>query len=197
MKKVLAVMLWMVLLCSLAACAVKVVSPQETDSAPKTQTQQPSDIPPAQETPSDTPADSAQTSLEDEAKQPEPEPIDYTVFCGNYSDTETVEGPCYTVSILSVDPNSGAIEFTISYIGTHSSPIYSTEPIHASVLEDGTVQFEWTDSWKNQGNGTLMLNSEDESTVQLKMTVTEEAEVNRATLSTHGQVKTLTRRQAQ
>lgn len=197
MKKVLAVMLWIVLLCSLAACAVKVVSPQETDSAPKTQTDQPSDAPPAQETPSDTPADSAQSSPEDEAKQPESEPIDYTVFCGNYSDTETVEGPCYTVSILSVDQNSKEMELTISYVGVRSSPVYSTQTIRAAISEDHTVEFEWTDSWKNHGTGTLILDPEDASTVQLKMTVTEEAEVNRATLSTHGQVKTLTRRQAQ
>ena len=129
-----------------------------------------------------------------ESQQPSASAIDYTAFCGNYSDTDTVEGPCYTVSILHVDNETKAIEISISYVGINSSPLYVTEPIHASIASDHTVQFEWTDSWQNQGIGTLVLNPDDPSMVQLTMTVTKEAEVNRATLSTHDQYKTLLRR---
>ncbi len=129
-----------------------------------------------------------------EIEPPTAEPVDYSIFCGHYSDTKTVEGPCYTVSILSVDNDAGKIEIQISYVGLHSSPLYTTESIYASIADDHTVQFEWTDSWMNQGNGTLVLNPEDPSTVQLMMTVIKEAEINRATLSTHGQQKTFTRR---
>ena len=129
-----------------------------------------------------------------ESQQPSASAIDYTAFCGNYSDTDTVEGPCYTVSILHADNETKAIEISISYVGIKSSPLYVTEPIHASIASDHTVQFEWTDSWQNQGIGTLVLNPDEPSMVQLMMTVTEEAEVNRATLSTHDQHKTVLRR---
>ena len=122
------------------------------------------------------------------------EPVDYTAFCGYYSDTETLEGPCYTVGILSVDNKSSAIELEISYVGINSSPVYVTEPICATIAEDHTVQFEWTDSWYNTGSGTLILKPDDPTAVELLMTVTEEAEVNRATLATGGQYKTLLRR---
>jgi len=124
----------------------------------------------------------------------ETEPVDYTAFCGNYSDTETVEGPCYTVSILSADNDAKTIEIQISYVGLHSSPLYTTEPIEAAVADDHTVQFDWIDSWSNEGNGTLVLNPDDPSAVKLTMTVTKEAELNRATLSTHGESRTLNRR---
>ena len=124
----------------------------------------------------------------------ETEPVDYTAFCGHYSDTETVEGPCYTVSILSVDNETKEIEIQISYVGPHSSPVYTTELIEVFIADDHTVQFEWTDSWSNEGTGTLVLDPDDPSVVQLTMTVTKEAEVNRATLSTHGESRTLNRR---
>lgn len=121
--------------------------------------------------------------------------IDYTVFCGNYSDTETVEGPCYTVSITSADNEAKTIEIIISYVGINSSPVYNTEPISVSFENDNRAEFEWEDSWGNSGVGTLVLNPDDTSAVRLLMTVTEEAEVNRATLSTSEQYKTLARRQ--
>lgn len=122
------------------------------------------------------------------------EPVDYTAFCGYYSDTETVDGPCYTVGILSVDNESAAIELEISYVGINSSPVYVTEPILAAIGEDHTVEFTWTDSWYNAGSGTLILQPDDPSEVQLTMTVTEEAEVNRATLATGDEAKILVRR---
>lgn len=124
----------------------------------------------------------------------EEQPVDYTTFCGNYSDTETVEGPCYTVSIVSVNNETKEIELSVSYVGVNSSPVYATDPIHASIADDNTVDFEWKDSWSNKGTGTLVLNPEDPSTVEILMTVTEEAEVNRASLSTGDQYVTLNRR---
>ncbi len=164
-KKLLTILMVTVLMCSLAACTDETEQPADTTSTPT-----------------------------EETKQSVASPIDYTVFCGNYSDTETVEGPCYTVSIISVDNATKAIEISISFVGVNSSPLYTTESIYASIASDHTVQFEWVDSWKNQGIGTLVLNPDDSSTVQLLMTVTEEAEVNRSTLSTHDQYKTLIRR---
>lgn len=127
-------------------------------------------------------------------EQPMTSTADYSVFCGNYSDTKTVEGPCYTVSILSVDNAAREIEILISRVGVNSSPLYTTESISASIASDHTVQFEWKDSWSNQGTGTLVLDPDDPSAVQLMMTVTEEAEFNRATLSTNDQYKTFLRR---
>jgi len=134
--------------------------------------------------PEDTPA------AEEPAQQ-----IDYSVFCGNYSDTETVEGPCYTVSIMSADNEAQSIEIIISYVGRNTSPVYNTEPISVRVENGNRAEFEWEDSWGNRGVGTLMLNPDDTSAVRLLMTVTEESEVNRATLSTHERYKTLARRQ--
>lgn len=127
-------------------------------------------------------------------EQPMTSTTDYSVFCGNYSDTKTVEGPCYTVSIISVDNATREIEISISRVGVNSSPLYTTESIYASIASDHTVQFEWKDSWSNQGIGTLVLNPDDPSMVQLMMAVTEEAEFNRATLSTNDQYKTFMRR---
>jgi len=60
--------------------------------------------------------------------------------------------------------------------------------------ENNTATFAWVDSWSNKGEGTLKLDPADTSSVQVMMTVTEEAEVNRATLSTHGDYMALTRR---
>ena len=134
------------------------------------------------------------TACAGETAPPAAEPVDYAAFCGNYSDTETVEGPCYTVSILSADNEDKTIEIQVSYVGLHSSPVYTTEPIEASIADDHTVQVGWTDSWSNEGTGTLILNPDDLSAVQLTMTVTKEAEVNRATLSTHDESRTLNRR---
>ena len=134
------------------------------------------------------------TACAGETAPPAAEPVDYAAFCGHYSDTKTVEGPCYTVSILSADNEDKTIEIQVSYVGLHSSPVYTTEPIEASIADDHTVQFDWSDSWSNEGTGTLILNPDDLSAVQLTMTVTKEAEVNRATLSTHGESRTLNRR---
>ena len=189
MKKILTFLTVTVLLCSLTACSGKAEQTTDTKNTATVKTEQTDDTnnnsTPETEQSDDTKSDSAMETT----------PIDYTMFCGNYSDTETVEGPCYTVSIISVDNTTKAIDISISYVGPNSSPLYSTETIHASITSDHTVQFEWTDSWMNQGVGTLILNPDDPSTVQLMMTVTEEAEVNRATLSTGDQYKTLMRRQ--
>lgn len=179
MKKLLIFVV--VILIFFTGCRTKAPVLPESEPEQPVQTEQL----PVEEQPADPP---------EESSEPIASPVDYTVFCGNYSDAETVEGPCYTVSILSVDNETGEIELSISYVGNHSSPVYTTDAIRASIESDHTVTFEWKDSWKNQGVGTLILNPGDPSSVQLMMTVTEEAEVNRATLSTREQYKTLTRR---
>lgn len=177
MIKHLALFLAMLMLCSLTACGAD--SEQPVDSTATTTTQ---------DVAATTTTESTTTT------QPTQAPVDYAVFCGRYSDTDTVEGPCYTVNITRVDNATKEIELSIGFVGKNSSPIYNTEVIIATVTEDHTVNFEWKDSWSNKGDGTLVLNPDDSSTVQLMMTVTEEAEVNRATLSTNGQYKTLNRR---
>ena len=206
-------LLWMVLLCLLAGCAAgtgqpadttdnaitteppqmteTTTQPTETTTQPTETTTQPTE---ATTQPTETTTQSTEITQPAETTAETLPPIDYTVFCGNYSDTETVEGPCYTVRIISVDNETKAIELEISFVGRNSSPIYVAEQICSTVTSDHTVQFEWKDSWENRGVGTLILNPDDPSTVQLMMTVTEEAEVNRATLSTHDEYKTFTRR---
>lgn len=138
--------------------------------------------------------DDTQTTTTAATTQPTAAPVDYSAFAAKYSDTDTVEGPCYTVNITAVDTAAKTIEFTVSYLGANSSPIYDTDAIQATIADDHTVTFDWKDSWQNEGNGTLKLNPDDTSTVQILMNVTTEAEVNRATLSTHDEYKTLTRR---
>lgn len=170
MKKTLAFCVALMLLFGFSSCAVGTEPPAGTPSTPVTE--------------SEPPASPKQTEIS----------VDYAVFCGHYSDTDTVEGPCYTVSILSVDNASRTIEISISYAGINSSPIYVTDSIFAPIADDHTVSFEWTDSWSNEGIGTLILNLADPSEIQVMVTVTQEAEVNRATLSTHDQYKTLFRR---
>ena len=183
MKKLL--ILVIVILMLFTGCATKAPVSPEPEAEQPVQTEQP----PVEEQPAGPP----EASPEEPPELTVP-PVDYTAFCGHYSDTETVEGPCYTVSILGVDNETGEIELSISYVGVNSSPVYTTDPIRASIESDHTVAFDWKDSWKNQGVGTLILDPGDPSSVQLMMTVTEEAEFNRATLSTREQYKTLTRR---
>ncbi len=184
MKKLLLIVI--VILILLVGCTTKApVSPEPEIEQPVHAEQAPVE---------EQPAELPETSTE-EPPEPTVSTIDYTAFCGNYSDTETVEGPCYTVSILSVNNETKEIELSISYVGKNSSPVYTTDSIHASIADDHTVQFEWEDSWKNKGVGSLVLDPEDPSSVQLMMTVTEEAEFNRATLSTKEQYKTLMLRQ--
>ncbi len=121
-------------------------------------------------------------------------PDGFAAFCGRYANTDAPEGPCYSIHISAADTASKTIEFTVSYVGPHSSPVYNTETISAVVADDHTVAFTWEDSWSNKGEGTLILNPEDTSSIQVMMTVTEEADVNRATLSTYGDYMALTRR---
>ena len=138
------------------------------------------------------PADGSDMSATSPTIQQE---VNYDLFCGHYSDTERVEGPCYSVSIQKADNDTTAIEFSITYVGINSSPIYTTDAIKASITKDHKVEFKWKDSWDNEGVGTLLLNPADSYSIQLMMTVTDESEVNRATLSTNGQYKTLMRRE--
>lgn len=119
---------------------------------------------------------------------------DYSEFIARFSDTDTPEGPCYTVNITNINNETKEIEFEISYVGIKSSPLYCTDIIKAKIEEDNTVSFGWKDSWQNEGTGVLRLNPEDSSEIEILMTVTAEAEVNRATLSTHKEYRILTKK---
>ena len=66
------------------------------------------------------------------------------------------------------------------------SPIYSTDEITVTVGTDGKAQFLWEDNWENKGIGEFALCDDGGLCVKLKMTVTEPAEANRATLATDG-----------
>jgi hypothetical protein len=143
---------------------------------------------------------SAETTAATEAAQP-PETtaateatVDYSVFCGRFSNTDTVEGPCYTVNITGVDNETKTVELTVCFVGRNASPIYETDPISAHIADDHAAWFEWLDSWGNRGEGTLVLDPVDPQIVRVLMNVTEEAELNRGTLSTRGEYMTLNRR---
>lgn len=180
-RKLLACLLSVLLLVSLlAGCAA---APAETTASTTEQT----------ETPPET-TQAVETTAAIETTAAVVPAVDYTVFCGKYSDTETVEGPCYTVNIISVDNEAKTVVLTVSFIGRNASPVYETDEITATIEDNHTAAFEWKDSWSNQGTGSLVLDPDDPQTVQIMMTVTEEAEVNRGTLSTKGEYKTLNRR---
>ncbi len=154
----------------------------------------------AQTTPPPETTQPAETTAATETTQPSETteateaPVDYGVFCGRFSNTDTVEGPCYTVNITGVDNETKTVELTVCFVGRNASPIYETDPISAHIADDHTARFEWLDSWGNRGEGTLVLDPVDPQTVRVLMNVTEEAEVNRGTLSTRGEYMTLNRR---
>ncbi len=122
--------------------------------------------------------------------EPEINNFDYSAFCGTYCDPEYKN---YSVTINTIDNNTKSIEFTINYIGYNLSPIYDSNIIHATITDDNIVHFTWSDSWLNKGTGVMILDRNDTSSIQINVIVTEEADVNRATLSTFGKYKTLTR----
>ena len=154
----------------------------------------------AQTTPPPETTQPAETTVATETTQPSETteateaPVDYGVFCGRFSNTDTVEGPCYTVNITGVDNETKTVELTVCFVGQNASPIYETDPISAHITDDHTARFEWLDSWGNRGEGALVLDPVDPQTVRVLMNVTEEAEVNRGTLSTRGEYMTLNRR---
>ena len=119
---------------------------------------------------------------------------DYSKFIARFSDTDTPEGPCYTVNIENINNETKEIEFTVSFVGVKSSPVYSTDKIKAVIADDNTASFNWTDSWKNEGTGVIKINLDDSSKIEILMTITNEAEVNRATLSTKDEYRVLTKR---
>lgn len=122
--------------------------------------------------------------------EPEINNFDYSAFCGTYCDPEYKN---YSVTINTIDNNTKSIEFTINYIGYNLSPIYDSNIIHATITDDNIVHFTWSDSWLNKGTGVMILDRNDTSSIQINVIVTEEADGNRATLSTFGEYKTLTR----
>ena len=119
---------------------------------------------------------------------------DFSKYIARFSDTDTPEGPCYTVNIENINNETKEIEFTVSFVGVKSSPVYFTDKIKAVIADDNTASFNWTDSWKNEGTGVIKINPDDSSKIEILMTITKEAEVNRATLSTKAEYRVLTKR---
>ena len=108
-------------------------------------------------------------------------------YIGSYSNnlrTDRGENPleCSGFDLKIKDIKNGYITFSFSYIGQSWSPIYFTDDITVQ-LNGRTCDFTWSDSWENEGIGTLHLEG---GSVTLNTTVTKSAEVNRASLGTNG-----------
>lgn len=58
---------------------------------------------------------------------------------------------------------------------------YITNLIHAQIV-DGVVNFSWTDSWLNEGTGTLRIG---ENALYLQMQTTNYSEFNRSDMATN------------
>ncbi len=169
MKKALSVLIVLALLCVCTACGNTAAPSDSTDTTTTT-------------------AATTTTTASTEAT------VDYTAFCGLYKTDSDVNEPSYNVQILNADNTARSADVVVSYYGKNGSPIYETDTVTVTFDENNTATFAWEDSWSNKGEGTLKLDPADTSSIQVMMTVTEEAEVNRATLSTHGDYMALTRR---
>ncbi|MBR1629033.1 MAG: hypothetical protein IJ679_07195, partial [Lachnospiraceae bacterium] len=112
---------------------------------------------------------------------------------GNYSKRYFYDdnGEEYAASFVNIEKvKKGRIWFTTGYVGLNGSPIYETNVIQKKI-NAGQVKFSWKDSWENSGTGIL---KPGDGCVKLKMKVTKQAKVNRATLDTDGEFITLKRR---
>lgn len=112
--------------------------------------------------------------------------VDFSKYCGSYFDGNAENGPCYVFDLISVDKNTNVATFDIYYVGPNLSPLYETEIMTAKLDNNGSASFSWTDSWGNEGVGTFTVRAEVTYWIELEMTVTKEADTNRATLATKG-----------
>ena len=112
--------------------------------------------------------------------------VDLSKYCGSYYDGNTENGPCYVFNLIIVDKNTNVATFEIYYVGPNLSPLYETETMTTRLDSNGSARFSWTDSWGNEGIGTFTVRLEVSCWIDLEMTVTKEAETNRATLATDG-----------
>ena len=111
---------------------------------------------------------------------------DFSVYCGDYTEMTIPSEPAYGFRFYSYDNATGMAKFEVWRIGYNYSPYYFTGDIYAYVGDDGTANFAWTDSWSNKGVGSFKLCGESTRYVELVMTVTEQSNDNRSTLSTNG-----------
>lgn len=85
------------------------------------------------------------------------------------SNTKAKESdPCYTLSITKI--SSSSISFSICKVGYNASPIYDTHTIKATISGNKTKTFKWTDSWDNQGTGTITFLSKSQISLNMKQT---------------------------
>ena len=80
--------------------------------------------------------------------------------------------------------SDGEISFSMSYIGNYWSPIYETDVITAT-LNGNISDFQWTDSWENEGHGTIRLEG---GNVIVRMIETTSSELNRASFDTGNEI---------
>lgn len=93
------------------------------------------------------------------------------------SDSDWAE-PAYGVNVTA--QNGAQIEFVVGKNGSDASPLYETDPIIATVVEN-SVSFEWSDNWGDSGTGTLVFSKDS---VNVKMVETSHGPVRRSTLQT-------------
>lgn len=105
---------------------------------------------------------------------------DYSFYEGCFGSGNMINGPAYTVDILSV--NGSRIKFAVTRVGYNLSPIYST-PEYTVTLSGGRATFSWEDSWYNRGTGVIELKN---GYVVINMKETYTASFNRSTLDTDG-----------
>lgn len=84
----------------------------------------------------------------------------------------------YDLEIYSIQNDK--IIFGMSYIGNYWSPIYETDEITAT-LNGNISDFQWTDSWGNEGHGTLRL---ENGNAIIRMIETISSDFNRASFDT-------------
>jgi len=130
------------------------------------------------------------TESEAEPEEAAPPPVQsFERYIGTYTTNrheERGENPefsaGYDLEIFSI--SDGEIVFGVSYIGRSWSPIYETGEIIAT-LTGNTADFQWADSWGNEGYGMLRL---AEDSVGVRMIQTVSAEVNRASFDTGAEI---------
>lgn len=91
-------------------------------------------------------------------------------------DDSDILGFSYALIIYEVQDNN--ITFAVEYVGSNWSPIYITEEITASVINNKCT-FTWEDSWMNSGSGEAVF---DQEGVSLRMIQEVDAGFNRGSL---------------
>jgi len=112
---------------------------------------------------------------------------DFSQYIGYYSNnldedrgTNPENAAGYDLNIFEI--SNGNITFSFGWTGNYWSPIYETSEI-TSLLIGNSTEFNWEDSWENEGQGTLTL---IDGYVIINTVVNKYSDMNRASLGTYG-----------